>query len=57
MILRDGSFFDRYFKINSRDLDDTLWIIIYKGRNLQKTQKNIFIIKPFEKLVLIFFQF
>ena len=55
---KDGSFFDRYFKINSRDLEDALWIIIYKGRNLpKKTQKNIFIIKPLKKLVLIFSNF
>ena len=53
---KDGSFFDRYFKINSRDLDDALWIIIYKGINLpEKTQKNIFIIKPFEKISFNFF--
>ena len=53
---KDGSFFDRYFKINSRDLDDALWIIIYKGRNLpEKTQKNIFIIKPLEKISFNFF--
>tara|TARA_Y100000591_G_C21821415_1_gene693856 strand:+ start:590 stop:1924 length:1335 start_codon:yes stop_codon:yes gene_type:complete len=48
---KDGSFFDRYFKINSKNLKDSLWIVIYKGKNLpRKIQKNIFIIKPFDKI-------
>ena len=46
---KDGSFFDRYFKINSNKLKNTLWVVVYKGNNLpRRVKNNIFIIKPEE---------
>ena len=53
---KDGSFFDRYFKINSKKLKDTLWVIVYRDKEMPKNiQKNIFFIKPENKFSLNIF--
>ena len=53
---KDGSFFDRYFKINSGKLKNTLWVVVYKGNNLPKTVKKIFLLSSLKEVkVLIFY--
>ena len=53
---KDGSFFDRYFKINSSKLKNTLWVVVYKGNNLPKTLKKIFLLSNLKEVkVLIFY--
>jgi len=42
--LSDGTYFDRYFKINSKDLNNSLWFLIYEGTSLpEKINNNILI--------------
>ena len=48
--LEDGSYFDTYFKINSRKIDDSIWFLIYDGKNLpEKIDKNILIFKKLKQ--------
>ena len=44
--LSDGSYNDRYFKINSRNMNGTLWFLIYVDEVLpEKIDNNILIFK------------
>ena len=55
--LPDGSYNDRYFKINSKDNDKILWFLIYTDEDLpKKVSDNILILtKPANKLKYNFF--
>ena len=47
---KDGSLNDIYFKINSKKISNTLWIVIYMDIELpKKLDKNILILKNFKK--------
>ena len=53
---KDGSFIDRYLKINSKSLKKTLWIVIYMDENNPtKHQQNIILFKPITKTSLNIF--
>lgn len=44
--LKNGSFHDRYFNINSRTAKNTLWFVIFMDRTLpSKVDKNIFLLQ------------
>jgi len=53
----DGSYLDRYFKLNSRDQENTLWFLVYQDEILpEKVDKNILIfIKSKRKFKYNFF--
>ena len=38
--LSDGTYFDRYFKINSKDLNHSLWFLVYEGTSLPENINN-----------------
>ena len=44
---KDGSYYDKYFSINTKSLKKTLWILIpiTKNNNDFKTNKNVIILK------------
>ena len=47
---RNGSFNDIYFKINSKNLKKTLWVVIYMSKeNPKKIDNNIVLFKPITK--------
>tara|TARA_B100000700_G_scaffold330279_1_gene455711 strand:+ start:6643 stop:7965 length:1323 start_codon:yes stop_codon:yes gene_type:complete len=53
---KDGSFKDRYFNINSKDLKETLWFVIYLSKNNpKKIADNIVFFKPITKKSLNIF--
>ena len=44
---KNGSLNDRYFNINSRQIQDCLWFVIYLGDKIpKKISKNIVLLKP-----------
>jgi|TARA_B100001964_G_scaffold57334_1_gene64827 hypothetical protein len=38
--LSNGTYFDKYFKINSNDLSNSLWFLIYEGKSLPENIDN-----------------
>ena len=55
--LSDGTYFDRYFKLNSKNINKTLWFLVYQDEILpDKIDNNILIFsKPQKKLKYNFF--
>ena len=48
----DGSYLDRYFKLNSRDQENTLWFLIYQDDTLpEKFDRNILIFTRSKKKI------
>ncbi len=47
---RNGSFDDRYFNVNSKNLKKTLWVVVYMSKeNPNKIDNNIVLFKPITK--------
>ena len=54
---KDGSLNDRYFNINSKNLPETLWLVIFMGKKLpKKINQNIFIISKSKRTSLNLFK-
>ena len=55
---KDGSFYDSYFKINSKKMKNTIWVVIYMDFELpNKIDDNIIILKNISKPNFSFFYF